>query len=439
MLQAVFQDRLAFLAGVVLMSLAGGGIAFFVAKRRGGGPWMYALWAAAVVAALSVTVFFPGGAGASRQCVINRNVAEPFATEQGLLNAAMYVPIGLFGVLATRRLVPVAVGGVLMSVGTELTQALAPWVGRNCDSSDIQMNGLGALAGAAAAWMATRAKGTSLQWERGAKQAGLVTLGAVLATGLALQTVISPIVVDATSLQGASSDEETAALKAVHAAFGDRYAISNVQLQPGIDQSRSTLLITFKTAGFAELSWPDEKHLNVSLESSSTPSSNSYAIDTGDGTAPADAEAAYRIAQKYAKKHYPWALKADHQETHPVGDNAEFGWITSWRWQSGGVLMPRSIDVQVNRAGRVSQLDVQEGPQKVDVPRRRVSKQQAEQAARHGAGGQAKATAITVRAVQRGGTWRAEWTVEVSISGSDPYLVFVDAETAKVHDAAPTV
>ncbi|MFJ8637032.1 hypothetical protein [Streptomyces sp. NPDC093568] len=124
-----------------------------------------------------------------------------------------------------------------------------------------------------------------------------------------------------------------------------------------------------------------------------------------------------------------------------MGDNAEFGWITSWRYQSGGVLMPRSLDVQVNRAGRISQLNVQDGPQQVRLPHRRVSEQQAEQAAlrRVGAESQTKAEAITVRAVRREGVWRAEWSIEISMPGSDPYLVFVDAETAKVHEAAPTI
>ncbi|MFC9083256.1 hypothetical protein ACFTY7_41000 [Streptomyces sp. NPDC057062] len=65
-------------------------------------------------------------------------------------------------------------------------------------------------------------------------------------------------------------------------------------------------------------------------------------------------------------------------ETSPVGAKAELGWITSWRWTYNDVLMPRMLDVQVDRAGHVSQIDVTLGPTRVKLPEAKLDARHAE-------------------------------------------------------------
>jgi hypothetical protein len=78
--------------------------------------------------------------------------------------------------------------------------------------------------------------------------------------------------------------------------------------------------------------------------------------------------AASRIAKVYAQRQYPWARGATVRRTSAVGGKAASGWITSWRWTQGPALMPRMLDVQVDRAGRMSRIDVTLGPTRVELP-----------------------------------------------------------------------
>jgi hypothetical protein len=442
MIEAVFQDRIGFLIGVVLLSLAGGCAAFFLARRGDNNPWWCGLWAASIVLSLGVTIALTDGTSPTLQCTVNKDLVEPFYTTQGRLNLAMYLPIGFFGTLALRRPLTISLVGAALTTLTELTQAGVPWVARTCDTSDLEMNALGGLFGALAGWAVIcfgPGDRTVPSWNTQAKHAGFLAVGCVAVLSIALTSVITPQVVDATTLRIASSKEEAGARSAMAKAFGNHFRIVKAQLMPGFHAGSSIVAIGFDR-GNAELSWPDAQRFNVQLEATSTPGPNSYPVD-GVTTTPKDEDAAYTIAETYARKHYPWALKAVHRETAPVGEDAEFGWVTSWRWASGGgVLMPRSLDVQINRAGRVSQLAVNSGPATVDVPKVKVTKEQAEKKVRDGFKTQegTTASAITLKAVRRDGQWRAEWMISVSVDGSEPYAMFVDAEAGTVFDSSPS-
>ncbi|MCM1973362.1 MULTISPECIES: VanZ family protein [Streptomyces] len=437
MLEAVFQDRIGFLIGAVLLSFAGGCAAFSLAHRKNKNPWWYGLWVASIVLSLGVTVALTDGAGPTLQCTVNKDLAEPFYTTQGRLNLAMYLPIGFFGTLALRRPLTISLVGAALTTITELAQATVPWVSRTCDTSDLEMNALGGLLGALAGWAVIRfGPGDRMvgSWKTQAKHAGLLAVGCVVVLGVALKSVITPHVVDATSIRIASSKEEAGARAAMTKAFGDHYRINKVQLMPGFDGGSSSVVIAFDQ-GNAELSWPDAQRFSVMLEDTSKPGPHSFPVD-GVTAAPKDKDAAYRIAETYARQHYPWALKAVHRETEPVGEDAEFGWVTSWRWAADGVLMPRSLDVQINRVGRVSQLVMNSGPAKADVPKVKITDEQAEKKVRDGFEVQEGTTTsvVTLKAVRRDGQWRAEWMVSVSVDGSEPYAMFVDAETGTVFD-----
>ncbi|GGU96519.1 hypothetical protein GCM10010275_38230 [Streptomyces litmocidini] len=71
-------------------------------------------------------------------------------------------------------------------------------------------------------------------------------------------------------------------------------------------------------------------------------------------------------ARAYARAHHPRAEEAGAHATYPVGRRAELGWTTRWTWTRDGVLVPRPLDVRIDRQGRVSRLDVTPGPTRPD-------------------------------------------------------------------------
>ncbi|WP_190138927.1 VanZ family protein [Streptomyces longispororuber] len=385
-----------------------------------------------------MTWFFPGAGGSSTTCVLNKDLAEPFKTEQGLLNAGMFAPLGFFGLLASRRVLATAAWVVAAPVAIEVGQAVLPWVGRNCDSSDAEMNILGGVSGALVAWLGTYIAKARLQPVQPQVRPTLLSAGATLVVcAVTWQVAITPIAVDATSLQSPDDAQKQAATDAFRTAFGDRYTFANVQLQPGPD-GHDSLLITLERDGEATLSWPKTDRFNVSLESSSQPGPNSYPVG-GSSRRDVDATEAYAIARRYAGEHYPWALRGSTHRTYPVGENAEFGWMTSWRFLQDGVVMPAKLDVEINRAGRVSQLNVDSGPPHVKLPPIKLTRQQAVARARATQttldGVSVKARRLAAYEVR--GHWRAQWVVAIIPEGSDPSSVLVDATTGRVDDSGP--
>ncbi|WP_407548677.1 VanZ family protein [Streptomyces sp. Pv4-95] len=445
MFSAIFQNKTGFIIFAALAVPAVAVLCFWLAQRAGRRPWSHAALGAAVTAEIALTLFLPSGgaaAEASRVCVINRNYAEPFATQQGLLNLLLFAPIGFFGLMALRSLLPAVAGSILLSLATELLQTLVPGVSRGCDSSDLQMNALGGLLGIAVAWVVLRlAKRPAIPPRRHARATAIASAVVLVVAGIAAATWITPVAVDATSLQFTGEKEEASAQRAIRQAFGDRYEISNVQLQAGVDDSPDLLLIALDE-GSAELTWPDASQLNVSLESSSQTTPSSFAIP-GVTKRPAGKEDALPIARRYAQQHFPRELRGAEPRVYPVGDRAELGWIVSWRRRNGGgVLMPMRLDVQINTAGRVSQLLVRNDKDPHDLPALNVDKATAQrtalQALHQPKGHKVRVADSELLAVQREGKWRAQWLT--GFETDDPSVVldpvYVDANTGKVDTRA---
>ncbi|WP_405589975.1 VanZ family protein [Streptomyces sp. NBC_01190] len=371
----------------------------------------------------------------TRRCVVNHDLMQPFHTNQGLLNLVLFVPVGLFAALALRALAPVLGLTILLPVVTELTQSLVPAVGRLCDTSDVEMNALGGLAGAAIGWLLLRLTRRPLpDAGAGARRTAQVS-GVVLAVVAVLwASLITQIPVDATSLQLASGKEKAAAEKAIHEAFGNRYTIVNVQVQPGSNGAPTQLLITLKD-GFATLSWPDTTQLLASLESSTTVTQASFPV-TGFTSAPRRPQDALPIASRYARDHFPWGLKNAQPRTYPVGDSAQFGWVVSWRRRdANGVLMPMRLDVQIDTGGRVSQLLVRHVDDPTSLPPIKVSNAKAAATALATAektlpgGTHASVADSELLAVQRGDQWRVQWLFAIKPATAQ---VYVDATTGLV-------
>lgn len=428
MFTAAFQDHYGYLIACLLAAGAFGGSAWFLARRLGSS---YGIWWGCLVAALSgvLGVTFMGGGPASNQCVLNHNFAEPFHTTQGLWNLAMTVPLGMFGLLATRRPLPTLVGVVTLPLAIEFTQATVDGLGRVCDSSDAEMNILGGLLGlaAATAFMAIR---RSVDWQGGAKVSLIVAAG-VLLIGTAVRPMLTYTNIDGTGLSAATTSQRQAVEMAVQQAFGDRYELGHVYEQPCVGAPCTNIAFTLLSPAkehpeaFANgtLSWPDKKHLNVLLEDSDRSYVMGYPV-TG-AKKPVNEQEAFKIAQSYMRERYPWAEGASIHQTFAVGEKAELGWMTNWRWLDDKVLMPRMLDVQIDRVGQVSQVDVTLGPTHVKLETPKLDARQAEENVQeamvarsraHGGStpGDFNFEAFTLKAVYRDGTWRPEWLVGVT-------------------------
>lgn len=126
---------------VVVTALLG---ALLVRRRR-------VLLTLAVVGLLGVLALMlsPSGGRSGTFCTVQLSV--PFRGLDTLANIALTVPLALFAALWARRplLVLGAVSG--LSALVELTQAVAPALGRACDTDDWFMNTIGAGLGAALA------------------------------------------------------------------------------------------------------------------------------------------------------------------------------------------------------------------------------------------------------------------------------------------------
>ena len=104
------------------------------------------LSAVAVVAVLVLTLLPDGTRPGGITCTVQFSV--PFQGIDTLANVAMLLPLVLFLGTATNRPLTILTGAVALSAVIEVVQALAPVLGRRCDTDDWAMNTVGAVLGA---------------------------------------------------------------------------------------------------------------------------------------------------------------------------------------------------------------------------------------------------------------------------------------------------
>ena len=104
------------------------------------------LSAVALIAVLVLTLLPDGARPGGVTCTVQFSV--PFQGIDTLANVAMLLPLVLFLGTATNRPLTVLTGAVALSAVIEFVQALAPVLGRRCDTNDWFMNTVGAVLGA---------------------------------------------------------------------------------------------------------------------------------------------------------------------------------------------------------------------------------------------------------------------------------------------------
>ncbi|MFD7121847.1 VanZ family protein [Streptomyces sp. NPDC059922] len=436
LLYAVFQGHGTFVFLAIMLSVAVAVLRYKTARASVDHPVMHALLAGAVAAVISLTLWSTASpAQKPRICVINGDLLEPFSTDQGILNAGLFFPVGLLGVLATRQVLGTLIGGVLLTLTIETLQGALTFLGRGCDTSDLQMNSLGVLLGVLLGWIISYFEKRDVKmWRPASPRNSLVGICILSVISITWFAFITPQRVSRTvGIGQANSDQQNAAREAVENAFGDHYKIKAINFASGPDGS-GTVVASFAD-GFAELSWPDRREFKASLDISNTGKPSGYPVG-GSGKAPSDEQDSRKIARDYASAHAPWGLVGAEPLTVKVGSKAELGWMTSWRRRNAdGVLMPMRLDVQVDRTGRVSQLITRnvEDPvlQAPEVTKDAAISVFLDKVNSSGEKDPDLKVDVELIAKEVDGRWRTEWLVFAQASG-DAITANVDAVSGQV-------
>ncbi|MFB9437150.1 VanZ family protein [Streptomyces showdoensis] len=345
-----------FIALATLLSATVGFVVYKQSPREAGHRALKGLFGASVAAVTSLTLWSTGSpVHQPRMCVVNRDLIEPFTTDQSLLNAGLFLPVGLLGVLATRKVLGTLAFGILLTFSIETLQGSLTFLGRGCDSSDLLMNSLGVVVGACVGWGITalerpRAGFLHVWRTRNTWAAVSLVAGLALVWGLAIE----PQVVDRTlGIGRADAAQEAAIRAAVDESFDGYYEVSRVDFAAGPDGT-GTVMAQFVGGGSAELRWPGRDTFQAYLDMSSTGEPSGYPLP-GVNVSPSGGQQAQEVARTYAARHAAWGLRGARPRTTKVDEKAELGWTTSRRrHDANGVLLPMRLDVQVDRAGRVT-------------------------------------------------------------------------------------
>ncbi|MFC8921858.1 VanZ family protein [Cellulosimicrobium sp. NPDC057127] len=125
------------------------------------GTWLLArprtAWTLCGVSLLPVALLtlVPTGREVLERCAVGWALPT-FGRVELMANVILFVPPVLLAAVATRRPVLALLGGLATSAVIETVQALAPALGRSCDTNDWLSNAIGSLVGAALAAVAIR-------------------------------------------------------------------------------------------------------------------------------------------------------------------------------------------------------------------------------------------------------------------------------------------
>ncbi|MDX3077017.1 VanZ family protein [Streptomyces sp. MI02-7b] len=433
MLQAVFAGHGRFIAFAVLLTLVALAATYAWARRSHPRPLTTSCFAGSTVAVLLLT-FWGSGSGYVGNCTVNRQMSEAFLNDQGLLNVALFVPLGFFGALALRQPVAVALGASALSLTIEVVQGTVPVVARVCDSSDWVANSTGAVAGAALGWALTAAATrTRVPAWRGSPRPFAWSFAGVLAVdALAGFLLMQLLFVDATSVQYGSSEMRKAAQARVREAFGTQLTVQKVQYLPG-----EKFLAAVVGKGSLTMNWPDDGEFSAhfpAYEQGVDPSLVGSVPVANGLPAPKSEQDARTIATHYVQQRFPWALPGSRIASSPVAGGRR-GWSVSWRRTVHGVLMPMRLDVEIDRLGRLSGLLVREVADPTHVPAPKLTESQAKAAAHHtpdfvlppdttfGNG--------TLALEQQDGTWHTVWLFPTGIGDETVQVIGIDSITGQ--------
>ncbi|MEU6406979.1 VanZ family protein [Streptomyces sp. NPDC046985] len=424
MLDAVFRGHGLFIVMAILIMIAVWVAALRYSSHSGYRAVTSATWAASIAGVLTLTLWSTGESRGPAECFIDADLRDSFGTEQGLLNLAMFIPVGVLGVLATRRFLPAAVVGLALSSTVETLQGAFPFLGRACDTGDLITNSCGALVGAAVGWVLVKVDTRDpdpWHFRRRPALIGITVFAACL--GIVWGTGITPrFITTGTPIRTASAAQKQALRTELRRAFGDQYTpelITFVPTGPGT----GNLSASIGPASSMQISWPDATSAEYSLEIAAQGEDHGYRVPGALHRAATPAQA-IAVATAYAHDHTPWALKGVHPTATTV---PHIGWMISWRRRVDNVLMPMRLDIEIDHAGRIEQLLSRHLPD-VSVPSPTLTARQAAVRIRQAAPQCDGAVPGELLALRHEGRWIAAWRVAVAC-GDREGIITVDARS----------
>ncbi|MFB7944280.1 VanZ family protein [Kitasatospora phosalacinea] len=274
MIGAILNGNPGMVPAFAVLALLLGPAAERLARRYALPKLFTALLGVALAAELTATLY-PTGPGGSTHPVCTRGSDLAFAldTVQGRMNVLMFVPVGLFAVLALGRPLAVAVGAVGLSALTETGQGLLPGIGRACDTSDFAANAIGGLAGvllgcAVRLALRRRIRPGLREWKLGGALAAGVAVPVLLLQAFVFSPAAPTGLVDTTAAQ-----RELAEREAVSVLGPD---IEVVRIQRSVSEGYPDRLMVMTRTGSIGLEWPSGKLREV----------NQYAGGPGTGGPP---------------------------------------------------------------------------------------------------------------------------------------------------------
>ncbi|WP_369266142.1 VanZ family protein [Streptomyces harbinensis] len=343
----------------------------------------WALLFGSVASIAFITLYAPDGSGYSEYvCTVNRQVGDSFTTLSGLLNIAIFAPIGFFSLMATRSLLIATVGPAVFSFGIEVSQGVMPFIARTCDSTDWVSNSSGGAIGAMVSWalIAAARNGSVRKPTRYNKRVSVALVAVAAGFGLLGKVALTPLFIDATGVQSASREMREIAQEKARNIFGNEVELGTVNHLPGVGEPPD--IVTFHAGGANfSMEWPDHRRFQMYIGPWQKEFDKELDYLTVDGPfdIPRTADDALAIATYFVAEKFPWALIEAEAEAYSLDEEGQLGWMVNWRRYREGILMPMRLDVQIDLKGNVAQFIVAEidDPHKGDIPSVLMSEHQA--------------------------------------------------------------
>ena len=377
-----------------------------------------------------VATLYPTALRAPAQmvCTVQSDLIGALLATQGLMNLALYVPLGFFAALLSRRPVAAWAGATLLSATTEITQAITPGMGRSCDSGDLLTNSLGAALGCLLAILCSlllkRFHPGAPRVHVGLRQLRLSAASLVLGTGVLASASLTGITFVSSSVADdmlPATAQTAAAARAAHIFFGASTSPTHVQFIPGSFGQPGVVDIA-TPMGNLTLAWPSQEITSGFFSAQVRPTKQAPGLS--DTAALADATA-------YARSHFSWGL-VDSFTLVNAGPPGTGSKDVEWRSRVNGVLMPMRLGIIVEANGQIGAFeakDVMAPP----LPHVNVTKAQATAKALAASPGDTIVSSELLAQQASNGSWHVRW-----LMGLAPIDTKATATTGKVMELDAT-
>lgn len=432
MIRAIFHSNPLLLWSLIVLPLLVSGPTILLARRNHRSIPLCLAFSSSLAIELVATLY-PASLSAPAQqiCTVQKDLVGAIFAAQGLMNIALYVPLGCFAALLGRRPIAAWTAATLLSATTEVTQAVTPGMGRSCDSGDLMTNSLGAAIGCllavAISLIVRRRRSGVLRVECGWRQ--LRTSAVSLAAGACILAIVSSSAITFISsnvgedlLPGTA--QTAAAAAAAHEFFGISTPPTHVQYIPGSFGQPGILNIA-TSMGNLTLSWPSKEVTSGVFGSQVAPSKNSRGISS---------TAAITDATAFVRAHFAWGL-IDSFTIVSAGPPNTGSQDVEWRSRMDGVLMPMRLGVIVEANGQIGAFEAKEVPPPA-LPPVTVTKTQATAKALALNPGDTVTSSVLLAQQTTDGRWHVRWLFGLQSAATTPKpaekVLELDATTGSV-------